>query len=177
MTGDGWWYPSLPMCRRPDAFATGPRGRRAGHDPLRTSRTHVKILYEGSSKTLNMSKYQPNGWHTVTPRIVVCDPQPLIEFLSAVFDATGEFRTGAPAEIRIGDSVIMISDGGGLRAAAMPAFLYVYVANADTTYERAIAAGAMSLEPPAEMPYGDRRAMVRDQWGNTWQIATNKQPG
>ena len=122
-----------------------------------------------------MPKHQPHGWHTVTPRIVVSDPQGLVEFLRTVFDATGEFRTGAPAEIRIGDSVVMISDGGGLRA-AMPAFLYVYVANADTTYERAIAAGATSLEPPAEMPYGDRRATVRDRWGNTWQIATHKQP-
>jgi uncharacterized glyoxalase superfamily protein PhnB len=123
-----------------------------------------------------MSQYQPNGWHTVTPRIVVSDPKSLITFLSAVFDATGEFRIGAPAEIRIGDSVIMISDGDGLRA-AMPAFLYVYVKNTDTTYERAIAAGAKSLEAPAEMPYGDRRAMVRDSWGNTWQIATHKHPG
>ena len=123
-----------------------------------------------------MSKHQPNGWHTVTPRIVVPDPQSLIRFLSAVFDATGEFRTGAPAEIRIGDSIIMISDGGGLRA-AIPAFLHVYVANADITYERAMAAGATSLEPPAEMPYGDRRAMVRDSWGNTWQIATHKHAG
>jgi len=70
-----------------------------------------------------MSKYQPKGWHTVTPRIVVSDPKSLIKFLSAVFDATGEFRIGAPAEIRIGDSVIMISEGDGLRA-AMPAFLY-----------------------------------------------------
>ena len=123
-----------------------------------------------------MSKYQPNGWHTVTPRIVISDPQSLIKFLRAVFDATGEFRASAPAEIRIGDSVIMISDGASLRV-DMPAFLYVYVANADTTYERAIAAGATSLEPPAEMPYGDRRAMVRDHWGNTWQIATHKQSG
>ena len=123
-----------------------------------------------------MSKYQPSGWHTVTPRIVVSDPKSLIRFLSTVFDATGEFRTGAPAEIRIGDSVIMISDGGGLRV-AMPAFLYVYVENADTTYERAIAAGATSLEMPAKTPYGDRRAMVRDSWGNTWQIATHKHAG
>jgi PhnB protein len=64
-----------------------------------------------------MSKYQPNGWHTVTPpRIVVSEPKSLIKFPSAVFDATGEFRIGAPAEIRIGDSAIMISEGDGLRA-------------------------------------------------------------
>ncbi len=72
---------------------------------------------------------------------------------------------------RIGDSVVMISDGGGERE-AMPAFLYVYVENADETYQRAIAAGAESIERPGDMPYGDRRATVRDSWGNVWQIAT-----
>ena len=63
------------------------------------------------------------------------------------------------------------SDGGGARE-AMPAFLYVYVENADESYQRAIAAGALSIERPADMPYGDRRATVRDSWGNVWQIAT-----
>jgi uncharacterized glyoxalase superfamily protein PhnB len=120
-----------------------------------------------------MVKFQPNGWHTVTPRIVVLDPQALIQFLHAVFEAQGEFRAGVPAEIRIGDSVVMISGGDGLRD-PMPAFLYVYVFDADSTYGRAMAAGATSLEEPADMPYGDRRAMVRDSRGNTWQIATHK---
>jgi PhnB protein len=54
----------------------------------------------------------------------------------------------------------------------MHAFLYVYVADADETYERAVAAGARVLEAPADMRYGDRRCMVEDEWGNTWQIAT-----
>jgi uncharacterized glyoxalase superfamily protein PhnB len=54
----------------------------------------------------------------------------------------------------------------------MPAFLYVYVADADQTYERAIAAGAEAIETPTDMPYGDRRATVRDSWANIWQIAT-----
>jgi uncharacterized glyoxalase superfamily protein PhnB len=54
----------------------------------------------------------------------------------------------------------------------MPAFLYVYVENADETYRQAIAAGAESIETPADMPYGDRRATVRDSWANVWQIAT-----
>jgi PhnB protein len=56
---------------------------------------------------------------------------------------------------------------------AMLAFLYVYVENADETYQRAIAAGAESIEKPADMPYGDRRA-TRDSWANVWQIATNR---
>lgn len=55
----------------------------------------------------------------------------------------------------------------------MPAFLYVYVADTDKTYQRALKAGATSLEEPADIPYGDRRGMVKDRWGNIWQIATH----
>ncbi|RAR53379.1 putative glyoxalase superfamily protein PhnB [Paraburkholderia unamae] len=120
-----------------------------------------------------MAGYQPDGWHTVTPRIVVRDPENLIAFIKTVFQAQGEFRAGRPAQIVIGDSIVMISDGDGLRD-FMPACLYVYVEDADSTYQRAIAAKAISLEAPADMPYGDRRAMVRDPWGNTWQIATDQ---
>jgi PhnB protein len=64
----------------------------------------------------------------------------------------------------------MISDAG-IRDPA-PAFLYVYVDNTDETYRRAVEAGARSLEEPWNLPYGDRRGMVEDKWGNTWQIAT-----
>jgi uncharacterized glyoxalase superfamily protein PhnB len=120
-----------------------------------------------------MAKFQPDGWHTVTPRIFVPDPERLIAFIKRVFQARGEFHPGRPAEIRIGDSVVMISDGGGVREPA-PAFLYVYVEDADSTFKRAIAANAISVEEPADMPYGDRRATVKDEWGNTWQIATHR---
>jgi len=64
----------------------------------------------------------------------------------------------------------MISDAGVRDP--MGAFLYVYVEDCDQTYQRAIQAGAKSLEKPADVPYGDRRAMIQDQWGNIWQIAT-----
>ena len=120
-----------------------------------------------------MVKFQPDGWHTVTPRIVVRDAAALVGFLKHVFGATGEIRSGRPAEVRIGDSVVMVS-GEGQRE-SIPAFLYVYVDDTDATYQRAIAADATSLEKPVDMPYGDRRAMVRDRWGNTWQIATHKE--
>ncbi|VWD35142.1 glyoxalase [Burkholderia lata] len=119
-----------------------------------------------------MVTFQPDGWHTVTPRIVVPDPQNLIEFIRTVFHAQGEYRPGLPAEIRIGDSVVMISGEDGLRD-PMPAFLYVYVEDADLTCQRALAAHATLLEAPADLPYGDRRAMVKDPWGNRWQIATH----
>lgn len=123
-----------------------------------------------------MIKFQPDGWHTVTPRIIVRDPENLISFIRSVFDGRGEFHPGRPAEIRIGDSVVMISDGGGLRESA-PAFLYVFVEDADSTFRRAIAANAVSIEGPTDTPYGDRRATVRDEWGNLWQIATHRGSG
>lgn len=83
----------------------------------------------------------------------------------------GEAHAGRPAELKIGDSLIMVNDGGARERAA--AFLYVYVADTDAAYARALRAGAQSIEAPAQMPYGDRRAMLADAWGNTWQIATH----
>jgi PhnB protein len=112
----------------------------------------------------------PAGWHTITPRIVARDAASLVEFIKEVFQARGDFRADVPSEIQIGDSRILIS-GAGPRD-VMPAFLYVYVPDTDITYQRALAAGALSLEEPRDLPYGDRRGMVKDRWGNVWQIAT-----
>ena len=122
-------------------------------------------MSEGSNRHIT-----PEGWHTVTPRIVVHDAKQLVAFLKDVFGATGDYRQDRPSVIRIGDSVIMISDAGIRNP--MTAFLYVYVSDIDTTYQRAIQAGARSLEEALATPYGDRRCMVQDSWGNTWQIAT-----
>ena len=116
------------------------------------------------------NRSQPKGRHTVTPRIVVKDAKQLVEFLARVFGGTGEYRQDRPSDVRIGDSILMITDVGIRRAT--PAFLYVYVDDADATYRRALEAGARTLEEPVDTPYGDRRAMVEDKWGNTWQIAT-----
>ena len=112
----------------------------------------------------------PKGWHSITPRIVVDDAEGLVEFLRQAFDATGDFLTERPSVIRIGDSNVMLSSTGTREA--MPAFLYLYVENVDEAYQRAMAAGATSLEEPWDTPYGDRRGMVQDPFGNIWQIAT-----
>lgn len=72
----------------------------------------------------------------------------------------------------IGDSILMISETG-IRDVT-PAFLYVYVKDVDATYQRALEAEARSIETPTETPYGDRRCMVQDKWGNSWQIASYK---
>lgn len=110
------------------------------------------------------------GFHSVTPRLVCDDPQGLVTFLQRVFGATGELPEDAPAHVQIGDSIVMVSDGAGVRAATR-SFFYVYVDDVDATYRRAIDAGATTVEEPAEMPWGDRRAMVADPYGNDWQIA------
>jgi len=86
-----------------------------------------------------------------------------------VFDALGDLHAGRPAEIRIGDSLVMVSPAG--ERDLFPAFLYVYVDDADSAYRRPLAAGAVSLEEPLTTPYGDRRAMVRDPFGTVFQIA------
>jgi PhnB protein len=109
------------------------------------------------------------GYHSVTPRMVVADVAAQVQFLRAVFDATGEVAAHRPAEIRIGDSLIMVTPS--TERDLFLAFLYVYVDDADRTYQRALDAGASSLEAPLDTPYGDRRAMVRDPFGNIFQIA------
>ena len=113
----------------------------------------------------------PPGWHSVTPRLVVHDPARQVRFLKEAFDASGEFKTDAPSRLTIGDSIVMVSGVGPRDPTA--SFLHLYVDDADATYQRALRAGATSLEAPSDMPYGDRRAMVKDPCGNDWQIATH----
>jgi PhnB protein len=111
--------------------------------------------------------------NTITPRIVTSDVAKLVAFIKRVFDAHGDLEIGRPSEITIGNSSIMISNGGGVRG-DMPAFLYVYVENVDQTFDTAVRAGATVIDPPADMPWGDRRATISDAWGNFWQIASMK---
>jgi PhnB protein len=116
----------------------------------------------------------PPGFHAVTPRMVVADAEAAVEFLRMVFDASGDVHPDRPAEIRIGDSLVMVTSAG--EREAFPAFLYVYVDDADGAYRRALDAGALSVEEPLDTPYGDRRAMVRDRFGNVFQIAHRSAP-
>ncbi|HEV8616195.1 MAG TPA: VOC family protein [Methylomirabilota bacterium] len=120
----------------------------------------------------------PDGYHSVTPYLIVKGAARLIEFLEQVFGATELMRTtggggGLHAEVRIGDSVIMMGEGAA--QGEMPAAIYLYVDDADGAYQRALGAGATSLEAPTDTLYGDRRAGVRDPFGNRWFIATHKE--
>jgi uncharacterized glyoxalase superfamily protein PhnB len=99
----------------------------------------------------------------------VSDVAAQVDFLRAVFDATGVVDPDRPAEILIGDSLIMVSPA--TERDPFPAFLYIYVDDADEAFQRALTAGATVLEPPLDTAYGDRRAMVRDPFGNVFQMA------
>ncbi len=117
------------------------------------------------------------GYHTVTPYLIVQDAAQLIDFVKQVFDATETFRGtgsagGIHAEVRIGNSMVMIGGGGAWNGEPSPATLYLYIDDVDTVYTRALQAGATSISAPADQPYGDRLAGVKDAFGNVWYIAT-----
>jgi PhnB protein len=115
--------------------------------------------------------FKPDGWPSVVPRVLTSDVEGAVAFLRSTFGAQGEVVSGRPAEMHIGNSVVLVSDGGGVREVSQ-SFLYVYVPDTDATCQRAVDAGARVIEAPTDMPYGDRRATLHDPWGNTWQIAT-----
>ena len=124
----------------------------------------------------------PAGYHTVTPYLVAQDAPGLIDFVKQTFGAEETFRTiggagGIHAEVRLGDSMLMVGGGGpGLawRGDARLAALHVYVADADAVYRRALEAGGVSIGAPADQEYGERSASVKDPFGNYWYIATAK---
>jgi PhnB protein len=120
----------------------------------------------------------PEGYHSVTPYLVVPGAGRLIEFLKEAFKAEEVERMSQPdgtvlhAEVRIGDSIIMMGEASD-KFPAMPAAIYLYVPDVDAVYKRALAAGAASTMEPANQFYGDRNAGVKDPSGNLWWIATH----
>jgi len=119
----------------------------------------------------------PDGYHSVTPYLVVESVPRLLEFLRAAFGAVETERiddgTGKilHAEVRVGDSMVMMGEAMD-RLPPMPAVLYLYVNEVDAVHRRAVQAGATSLAEPADQFYGDRSGAVKDPCGNQWWIAT-----
>src|SRR5215470_12415733 len=116
---------------------------------------------------------------TLTVYLPVWPAVELIEFVKRAFSAEELFRTtgsegGLHAEVKIGDAKLMIGGGEPWHGTPMPTALHLYVADADDTYRRALEAGATSLRPPVDQPYGDREASVSDLAGNHWYIATHQ---
>jgi uncharacterized glyoxalase superfamily protein PhnB len=121
----------------------------------------------------------PENQHTITTTFHPAGSAQFIEFLKAAFDAQELERHDSPegevmwALIRIGDSVVGVSEHGKHGwAQPMPTMVYLYVPDADATYAQAIRAGAQSIHPPADQPYGDRNGGITDAWGNQWFMAT-----
>ncbi len=121
--------------------------------------------------------YKPEGYTSVSAYIVADGAQRVIDFLIQTFAAQPLRRYERPdgsimhAEIRIDDTVVMIADGGE-GYPGLPISLHVYVPDVDAAYQRALAAGGVSTQEPAQRDDPDRRAGVSDPAGNTWWIAT-----
>lgn len=120
----------------------------------------------------------PEGYQTVIPYLVVAGAAKMLDFLRDAFGAEETRRFAKPdgavghAEVRIGESVIMLADACP-EFPATSAGIHLYLPEVDTVYERALRAGAVSLQPPKDQFYGDRSAVVRDARGNWWCIATH----
>lgn len=130
----------------------------------------------------------PAGYHSVTPYLVMRDAARAIEFYKQAFGATELFRFDAPdgkighAELRIGDSVIMLADEtpdmghrGPQALGGSAVSLMVYLEDVDAQFDRAVKAGAKVLRPVADQFYGDRSGTLTDPFGHVWTLSTHKE--
>ena len=123
------------------------------------------------------ANYKHEGLQDVAPYLLPKNTAGFIDFLQQAFGAELIGRHESPeglvyhASLRIGDSIIGMGEAHGLWQ-AMPGGIHYYVPNVDEVYERAIAAGAVSLHPPADQSYGERSASIVDEQGNYWYVAT-----
>jgi PhnB protein len=132
--------------------------------------------------------FQPEGYHAITPYLVVRGASKAIDFYKKVFGATEIMRMPEPggkiahAELRIGDSVIMLADEHPERGAISPSSaggtpvgLMLYVKDVDATFNTAIAQGSKVERELMDQFYGDRSGTVIDPFGHKWNIATHKE--
>ena len=123
------------------------------------------------------TKPVPEGYHTVTPYLIVPDATAMLAFMERAFGAEIIGRHTDPsgrvmhAEARIGDSPVMLGEATA-EWAPMPCMLHLYVDDVDAWFRRAVEAGARPVREPEDMFYGDRSGGVVDAWGNQWWMAT-----
>ena len=128
----------------------------------------------------------PEGYHAITPYLVVTGAARAIDFYKKVFGAREKFRMEGPgetvahAELEIGDSVVMLADENPQHGAlspgtvgGTPVSIMLYVEDVDRIAEKLAKAGAKTLRPVQDMFYGDRGASVKDPAGVSWYIATH----
>ena len=131
--------------------------------------------------TTSNVKSVPDGFHTITPYLVVDGADELIAFIEKglggkqIFMMRTDDNKVSHATMKIGDSMIMISDLTQNMMKPEIAMLYLYVDDPDAIYKSAIAAKAESVQPMKDQFYGDRSGAVKDRWGNTWWIAAQKE--
>ena len=130
----------------------------------------------------------PDGYHTVTPYLIVKGAARALDFYKKAFGATELMRLADPtgkvghAEIKIGDSVVMLADEHpemGIRGpqsiGGSAVSILLYVNNVDALFSQAVAAGAKVLRPVKDQFYGDRSGTLEDPFGHMWSISTHKE--
>jgi PhnB protein len=134
------------------------------------------------------TNYIPAGYHTATPYLIMSDAARAIDFYKRAFGATELHRYDAPggkighAEIKVGDSVIMLADEypdmgyrGPRAIGGTPVSIMLYIEDVDTWFKRAVDAGAKELRPVVDQFYGDRSGTLEDPFGHVWTLATHKE--
>jgi PhnB protein len=121
----------------------------------------------------------PEGYHSLTPFFNLKNADKVIDFLKKAFGAEERARMTDPsgkvmhAELKIGDSILMLAEA--MQMPEMPSNLHLYVENADAAFERAVAAGAQVVMPLSDQFWGDRYGRLSDPFGNQWSIGTHKE--
>jgi PhnB protein len=123
----------------------------------------------------------PDGYHSITPYVICKDAAKTIAFVKAAFGATDVMPpmtapdgTVKHAELKVGDSIVMFSEGCPENP-AMACMLYHYVTDVDSVFKKAVQAGGKVVKEPEDQFYGDRSGGVTDPSGNQWWIATHKE--
>jgi PhnB protein len=130
----------------------------------------------------------PEGFHTATPYLTINDGVEALEFYKKAFGATEKYKLVMPdgrlghAEIRIGDSIIMLGEEfkeygctSPRTLGGTPVGIYLYVPDVDTFFKKALAAGATERKPVTDQFYGDRSGQLEDPYGHVWWVATHKE--
>jgi PhnB protein len=129
----------------------------------------------------------PDGYHSLTPYLIIDGAADALEYYKKAFGATELFRMEhggkiAHAEMKIGDSPFMLGDAnpnegnsGPKSLGGSPVGLMIYVENVDTIFKQAIAAGGTELKPLQDQFYGDRSGTLTDPFGHIWTVATHKE--
>ena len=148
----------------------------------------TKTATSGAPTRSAKTKSIPTGYHAITPYLIVDGAARAIDFYQRAFDAKEVMRIPAPnerighAEIKVGDSIIMLADEHPEMDARAPGHfggspvsLLLYVNDVDKQFRQALDAGATEVRPVADQFYGDRSGALKDPFGHTWHLSTHKE--